>query len=158
MYALAIKEGIETDRTIVNRFGSLQIEWCAEMFAFNMACAHANVVVDLENDLQIRDVGTTSKERASHIPMIHMGRAWFPRGSELAKPFLHTEGKSFSYLGDQVWCKCNDTAADVLPWPIPNNLDYVSDITLRYLHDSREKFGYVGQSEFRPPGYHTALP
>jgi hypothetical protein len=157
MYSLKIKEGIEADKSIARRFSSVQVEWCAEMFGFNMACAHAGIEVSLENSLQIRDIETRPVAAVPKgMPMIHMGRAWFPKGSEEAKPFLHTEGASFSYFGDQVWCKCNTTGNDVLPWPVPEGLDFVSDITLRYLHDSRALYGKPTASAQRPDDYHNA--
>lgn len=149
MYALAIKEAIDKDGTIVNTFGGLQVDWCAEMFAFNFACAHLGIKVQIEYNLQIRDVETLPQFQVKNMPMIHMGRAWFPTGSEAAKQWIHTEGRGFNGFGDQVWCKCNETANEIFPWPIPDNLDYVSDWTLRCLHLSREKYGKPPYNKYR---------
>ena len=69
------------------------------------------------------------------------------------------QGKGLSGgRGDQVWCKCNITAKDVIPWPKPPGMDHVSETTLDYLHDSREYFGDIPDSPDRPGGYHNAHP
>ena len=48
-----------------------------------------------------------------------------------------------------VWCKCNDTASDVIPWPIPplsDWEDFQSRITLIYLHEGRRMFGPIAKN------------
>jgi hypothetical protein len=106
--------------------------------------------------LQERDVGrslTPAQALREKIPMIHMGRAFFPsKAIAAAEPFRHSEGSSFRYRGIQVWCKCNYTMADVLPWPLPPGTDWVSTVTLTMLHDAEAKFGPLPQSEFRKVG------
>jgi hypothetical protein len=70
--------------------------------------------------------------------MIHMGRAWLPSSH---KEWWMTAAADFKQWSrpnrGQVWCKCNETAADVIPWPLPkdNWQDFVSNITLTYLHN-----------------------
>ena len=51
---------------------------------------------------------------------------------------------------EQVWCKCNYTAADVRPWPLPPTpIDFVSNITLTYLHESMVKYGNPKPNKYR---------
>mmetsp|Transcript_8080 Transcript_8080/g.11104 ORF Transcript_8080/g.11104 Transcript_8080/m.11104 type:complete len:91 (-) Transcript_8080:168-440(-) len=89
--------------------------------------------------------------------MIHMGRAWMPKGYAPAERWRHTEGKEWSYRGVQVWCKCNDTADKIYPWPVPEGTDFQSRITLEYLKKSQEKFGKIPDSYLRPRNYHEPL-
>ena len=53
---------------------------------------------------------------------------------------------------DQVWCKCNWTAANVVPWPLPDGLDFMSYHTLRILHDSQQALPIPPHAKFRPSG------
>jgi hypothetical protein len=48
-----------------------------------------------------------------------------------------------------VWCKCNDTAGHVIPWPVPARDwdDFQSNITLTYLHESQALYGQVPKNE-----------
>jgi hypothetical protein len=70
-------------------------------------------------------------------PYLH--RAFFPnQGYKAGEKWWMTEAKDFrswSGFGAQVWCKCNDTASDIIPWPIPDwdhwN-DFQSRITILY--------------------------
>uniref|UniRef100_A0A7R9U8H9 Hydroxyproline O-arabinosyltransferase-like domain-containing protein n=1 Tax=Pinguiococcus pyrenoidosus TaxID=172671 RepID=A0A7R9U8H9_9STRA len=167
---IKIKELCEGNEPFKNEFKGLQITWGAEMLAYNFAAAEAGIRHDLRA-LQVRDVDPEpGPMRLPMIYMIHMGRAWFPWNYEPGKVWEHTEGRDFKRHGRQVWCKCNKTAAIVRPWPIPDesvaHVDYVSRITLTYLHDSFEEFGAVPRSKYRkggkdpnqPGDYHLALP
>eukprot|EP00040_Diaphanoeca_grandis_P019606 m.103563 g.103563 ORF g.103563 m.103563 type:complete len:539 (-) comp27508_c0_seq1:65-1681(-) len=158
-YSLKIKEWLEVDPSGERQYGGLQIGWCAEMYGYNFAAAHAGVVHEILPTLQLRDVGPhVSDATWEKIPMIHIGRIWFPK-SYGCKTWCHTEGRGLSGgRGDQVWCKCNITGSDVIPWPKPQGMDHVSETTLDYLHDSREFFGDIPVNDFRPAGYHVALP
>ena len=113
-----------------------------------MAAAHLGIKHEIVWDLQVRDVdGDRTFEQCKNKVSLHMGRAWFPRGSPAAKPYIHTEGKSFRGFGDQVWCKCNYTASTVKPWPTPEGTDFVSYHTLRLLHESEKVFGKIPENE-----------
>merc|ERR1711988_1227662 len=51
------------------------------------------------------------------------------------------------------------TASDVIPWPMPDGMDFASFHTLRILHGGREKFGPIAADySLRPKDYHAALP
>ena len=78
------------------------------------------------------------------VPTIHIGRIWFP--------WEYKEGKSwaisnymnisrFRKRGYEVWCKCNTHTIDKVPWPLPQNMHWVSAVTARYLHAALAKFG-----------------
>ena len=99
----------------------------------------------LDSDLQVRDVETTFPgTEFEKVPMIHVGRAWFPsREAHLAEPWRNSDngGLLSSKKGIQVWCKCNRTAGEIQPWPLPTKMDFVSKHTLRILHESRKFFG-----------------
>jgi hypothetical protein len=130
------------------KYKGLDVNWASEMYGFNMAAAHLGIKFDVEHNLQVRDVdGERTDEQCKNKLSIHMGRAWFPKGDPNARKWKHTEGRSFSMYGDQVWCKCNYTASTVMPWPIPSSLDFVSRITLQYLHDSIQEFGPIPENE-----------
>ena len=77
------------------------------------------------------------------VPMLHMGRAWFPKSYPPSKRWAHTEGRSFSGYGQQVWCKCNFTASYIVPWPVPPDADWMSWVTLDTLHGALERFGPI---------------
>jgi len=162
-YTLKVKERMEHngqaahDQAAVefeNKYRSLDVNWASEMFGYNMAAAHLGVEHEIVSELQVRDVdGERTLERCRDKLSIHMGRAWFPRNHPAAKKWIHTEGKSFSMYGDQVWCKCNFTASTIMPWPLPapdkplGGLDFQSYHTLRIMHDSIEEFGPVPANE-----------
>ena len=84
--------------------------------------------------------------------MIHMGRAWFPKKeAALAEKWRHTEGKDFNHFGIQVWCKCNRTGHDIMPWPVPDGMDFQSYHTLRLLHEAKEWYGPIPENTtYRP--------
>lgn len=146
-------------------YQSLDVNWASEMFGYNMAgrkefvlicimvtniikAAHLGIKHEAVTELQVRDVdGERSFERCKDKISIHMGRAWFPKGDKRALRWIHTEGRSFSHFGDQVFCKCNFTASTVEIWPIPDKLDFVSTITLNYLHYSKVELGPVFENE-----------
>lgn len=155
-YTLLIKEKIEVDKKFEMRYSGVQIGWCAEMFAFIFGAAEAGIDFTIVHDLQIRDVSSPATQ-AAHFPMIHMGRAWFPWEYAPGKQWEHTEGRDFRSHGRQVWCKCNDTASDILPWPLSPKIDLVSEVTLTLLHDSREKYGPLPKSKYRPGNYHESF-
>jgi len=158
MYSLMIKEAMERDAPGASEFlktyASTGIEWAAEMFGYNFASTHAGVVHETVFDLQVRDVDGERKEsRLKNRASIHMGRAWFPKSYKPGYKWAHTEGKSFRMYGNQVWCKCNYTASQVMPWPVPPGTDFVSKITLEYLHYSHEQFGDIPiNHKYRPGG------
>lgn len=134
-------------------YKSLYISWTSEMYGYNFACAHLGIETDVVNDLQIRDVDSrVTKEKAEKKAMIHMGRAWFPKDqAAAAEKWRHTEGKDFSHFGIQVWCKCNRTGHEIMPWPVPDGLDFQSYHTLRLLHEAKEWYGPIPQNlTFRP--------
>ena len=173
MYALEIKEALERTTpghdAFLSEYSGTGIEWAAEMFAYNFASAHVGVVHEVVNDLQVRDVdGERREAKLKNRASIHMGRAWLPKSFKPGYQYHHTEGKSFSHWGNQVWCKCNWTAASVLPWfdPLPEGTDFVSTITLTYLHESHRQFGAVPiNHKYRPGGganarsrYHESIP
>ena len=49
----------------------------------------------------------------------------------------------------QVWCKCNWTAGKERPWPLPPQIDFVSNVTLTLLHESEVKYGNAPKNKFR---------
>lgn len=157
-FLIRIKTRVDEDPAFKRKYNGIQIDWGGEMHAYIFAAAELGIRHETRHGLQIRDVdGTPSADRAKDIPMIHMGRAWMPKTYEPAQRWAHTEGRSWNYRGIQVWCKCNVTAADIDIWPIPDNLDFVSNITLRYLHDSQSLFP-LKPSKFRSTNYHVSYP
>ena len=164
-YTFKVKELVQTDENFKDRFEKyLNVMWAAEMFGYNYACAHLGIKTKVMHDMQARDVDASIPLDSPEPPaMIHMGRAWFPKEhANAAEPFRHTEGKDFlngNNRAVQVFCKCNQTASTVLPWPIPEKgLDWQSYHTLRIMHDGVEHFGGVPENElFRhkpPDGYY----
>jgi hypothetical protein len=151
-YVLKIKFRLEATTPGADEFSKkyqhLDVNWASEMYGYNMAAAHLGIKHEIVWDLQVRDVdGERTFEKCKNKVSLHMGRAWFPKGHPAAKPWLHTEGRSFAAFGDQVWCKCNFTASTVKPWPVPDGLDFVSFHTLRLLHESEEEFGPIPENE-----------
>lgn len=158
MYSIMIKEKMESNPGFERRYPSLQVGWCAEMYGYVFASAHAGIPHIIEPLLQLRDVGPRlGPEQTKTVPFIHMGRIWFPK-SYGCKDWCHTSGHEFDGYGMQVWCKCNSTASDVIPWPPAPGMDWVSARTLEYLHDSREKYGPIPPSKYRPDAYHGSYP
>mmetsp|Transcript_8079 Transcript_8079/g.11094 ORF Transcript_8079/g.11094 Transcript_8079/m.11094 type:complete len:554 (-) Transcript_8079:168-1829(-) len=158
MYTLMLKERAEIDQAFSNQYRGVQIDWGAEMLGWNFACTHAGIKFTVLPRVQARDVDApVSKHAEAEIRMIHMGRAWMPKGYAPAERWRHTEGKEWSYRGVQVWCKCNDTADKIYPWPVPEGTDFQSRITLEYLKKSQEKFGKIPDSYLRPRNYHEPL-
>ena len=164
-YTIKVKELGETDPEFNKRYEKhLNIVWAAEMFGYNYACTHLSIKTKILRDMQARDVDPSIPLESSDPPaMIHMGRAWFPKEhQEAADPFRHTEGNNFldgNTRAVQVFCKCNQTASTVMPWPLPEKgLDWQSYHTLRLMHDGMEHFGGVPENEvFRhkpPEGYY----
>ena len=136
---------VERGAVFRRQFDSLQVTWGAEMLAYNFAAAEAGVRHTLKN-LQVRDVDRAPATRAAmdKFFMIHMGRAWLPRTYAPGAAWEHTEGRDMPQVrvrGRQVWCKCNKTGAQVLPWPVPAGTDFVSNVTLTLLHEARELYG-----------------
>lgn len=139
------------NKTIEIVYKSLQPNWCIEMYAFNFAAAEVGVVFKKNPLLQLRDTGNKiTHDTWIHMPnpvaMIHVGRAWFP--AEYAKKYtpqwIHTEGGNLKPKGtEQVWCKCNfsNHTFPFRPWPLPSNIDFVSNVTLTVLHESGRKYG-----------------
>jgi len=159
-YILLMKRRFEHDKDFEKRFTGIQITWGAEMFGWIFATAELGIRVTIKNDLQVRDIGGRPAWE-SPVPMIHMGRAWFPKGSKEAKPWIHEDQGGFQHFGDQVWCKCNKTASDEIPWPLPPNTDFQSKHTLTILHNAREMFGPIAKgTPWRTPGdgYHQPYP
>lgn len=154
-YSIDIKERFKNNETFKSIYGpALGVRWAAEMFGYNFACAHLNIDHTIVHDLQIRDVDGGKRKwdiLRNKMPMIHVGRAWFPaKDVDLAAPWRHkidNEPENVKATGIQVWCKCNNTAARVQPWPLPEDMDFVSYHTLRLLHESVERFGPVPHND-----------
>jgi hypothetical protein len=142
-YTMKVRKLARKDKEFAARFKHNQvIGWSVEMIGYVFAAAHVGVRHVIEGYLQLRDVDARPVQSVlDEIPMIHMGRAWFPASYEPGRKWWHTEGKDFRHFGMQVWCKCNDTAGEIVPWPLPNNADYITRNTLTILHDSIEAFG-----------------
>lgn len=170
-YSIIIKESFLDNATFAGYYGpNLGVKWAAEMFGYNAACAHLQIKTQIVSDMQIRDVdgGKREWERLQkNMPMIHMGRAWFPKENpEAAAPWRHklsNEPGDIAATGIQVWCKCNNTAPFVQPWPLPKEgMDWVSYQTLTLLHDSVVEFGPVPHNEsyrrIKPNFYQHAVP
>ena len=137
------------------------------MYGYNFACAHLSIKTKVVRDMQARDVDRSIPLDEPDPPaMIHMGRAWFPKQhAAAAEPWRHTEGSDF--INDesraiQVFCKCNQTASTIIPWPVPpHGLDWQSYHTLRLMHEAQTDehgFGPVPvNTQFRhepPQGYY----
>ncbi len=150
-YTLKIKDLLMTDEVFADEFKALSIQWSAEMFGYCMATAHVGIKHFERDDMALRDTQVTDLEYyARTVSLIHVGRAWFPKGHPSVAKWAHTEGAMFAVLGDQVWCKCNYTASKIIPWPIPPGTDFVSTKTLTIIHNSTLRFGDIPiNEEFR---------
>jgi len=127
----------------------MQMDWCVEMVAYNLACAHAGVQHSLEGSLQIRDVDGERLKREDYYA-VHVGRIWFPKDYEPAKKFHTSDEAQWAYRGHQAWVK---TQRIPLPWTgeYPKGMHFVSQKTLEYLHESQEEYGVPKTSKFRQP-------
>jgi len=151
-YTKKIRKDVEHDPGFVTEYKSIQMSWCAEMYAYNFAAAHVGVHHTGKGFLQLRDVDMRRRDAENEkILMIHMGRAWFPHDYEPGKKWSHTEGKAWRNFGNQVWCKCNYTAGTIIPWPLPDDLDFVSRVTLTDLHYALEKYPIPKSKYFKQP-------
>jgi hypothetical protein len=151
-YTIAVKDKADNDEAWKSKYGHLDLGWAAEMFGYNMASAHVGVKHQVVKHIQVRDVDGDHTWTGTNkdVAMIHVGRAWLPKNYAPAQQWAHTEGKSFSGFGQQVWCKCNFTASTVQPWPIPPETDFQSTKTLEFMHMSNKRFGPVPVNlEFR---------
>jgi hypothetical protein len=164
-YTIELKRKAFADKNWERRYMGVQIDWGAEMLGYVLAAAHMRVKHVLDNNLQMRDVdGRRPAIGTSGIPMLHAGRSWFPLDYEPGKKFWHTEGAMFAHGAEhQVWCKCNWTAGDVLPWPLPDKskMDFISYHTLSLLHEQNVTFKDMEPTKFRQRGphqYHIAYP
>eukprot|EP00924_Labyrinthula_sp_SR-Ha-C_P002996 maker-scaffold_58-snap-gene-0.22-mRNA-1 protein AED:0.05 eAED:0.05 QI:108/1/0.88/1/1/1/9/108/564 len=161
-YTLKIQEILDssnpTHEVFLHKYKRLDLKWATEMFGYNMASAHVGVKHKVVKRIQVRDVDSThDAKKLKDVKMLHIGRAWFPRGSKEAKKWIHTEGKGFSNFGDQVWCKCNFTGSEIMPWPVPEGTDFQSYHTLRLMNEAKERFGAVPENlKYRKgPGKNT---
>ena len=91
---------------------NMQLDWCVEMVAFNLACAHAGVKMSLENTMQLRDVDVENLPDNNYYA-IHVGRIWFPKNYQPAQQFHTPDELQWSYQGHQAWVKTN---AGPVPW------------------------------------------
>jgi hypothetical protein len=123
----------------------LDIVYTAEMYAFNFAAAQLGIWFDINPNLQVRDVDFMTVPSQPMWYTIHTGRAWFPHDYEHGKKWkARSFMKEFTQRGYEVWCKCNATGREVIPWPLPSKMDPVSRQTLTVLHETFEKFGHPG--------------
>jgi hypothetical protein len=154
-WVLKLRYGLEESKTMSSKYRALQIDWCVEMYAYVFAAADLKIAHTIKTRLQLRDVdGQPTEDQKKTILMLHTGRAWFPNDWAPAARWHHSEGAAWAYRGKQVWCKCNFTASRVVPWPVPPGADWVSQHTLRILHDAQEYFGPMPDSKFRKYGSH----
>ena len=163
LYIDVMKEREERDASFLGKYKGIQMGWGTEMFGYIFGAAHAGIKHEVVRGIQRRDVSARPATFAEElgIDMIHMGRAWWPKEYPLSARFMHTEGKAWSRFGTQVWCKCNFTASDVIPWPMPHTgVDFQSYHTLYLLHHARAFFGALPSSKFRKPSkrYHEPYP
>ncbi|GBG25071.1 Peptidyl serine alpha-galactosyltransferase [Hondaea fermentalgiana] len=146
-YTIMLKDRVAKDSDFKQKYGHLDLAWASEMFGYNFAAAHVGVRHEVVRRIQVRDVDSEHRaDKLQGVSMIHVGRAWFPKTYAPAQKWAHTEGKSFSHFGQQVWCKCNNTASTVIPWPLPPDADFQSTKTLEILHNSMERFGPIPEN------------
>eukprot|EP00483_Globobulimina_turgida_P004983 UN04993 len=158
-----MKEREEKDASFLNKYKGIQMGWGTEMFAYIFGAAHVGIKHRVVRGIQRRDVSSrpSNHEEELAIDMIHMGRAWWPTDYPLSKKYKHTEGAAWRRFGTQVWCKCNYTASDIIPWPMPkDNIDFQSYHTLYLLYYGRQYFGELPKSKYRKPSkrYHEPYP
>ena len=157
-YILIIKDKEENQgNEWKQQYKDIQLGWGTEMFAYIFGAAHVGIKHEIIRGAQIRDVSERPKNREEElsISMIHMGRIWFPYEYKFGQQWWHTEGKAWKRFGAQVWCKCNWTASDIIPWPMPDNgMDFQSYHSLYLLHESRQYFGEMLSCEMRHKGEH----
>ena len=163
-YSMIVKEKLAKEFSFQQKYGNMGFDWAAEMIGYNAACAQLNIKTKMVFDLQVRDIESSPEPgKWEDRPTIHVGRAWFPsENADMAAKWRDEDhGGTNTPQRIQVWCKCNTTAADIQPWPIPTtNMDFASRHTLTLLHDSRQAFGGVPINEtFRKPNnYYWAAP
>lgn len=149
-YSMIVKKKLLRDE-FKRKYSHLGFDWAAEMIGYNAACTHLNIKTKIVDDLQVRDIESDANlDRWSKVPSIHVGRAWFPiKDAEMAAPWRdEDDGGMNRGKRIQVWCKCNITAGEQQPWPIPTTgMDFASKHTLTLLHDSLERFGPVPVNE-----------
>eukprot|EP00928_Gymnodinium_smaydae_P055677 TRINITY_DN39170_c0_g1_i1.p1 TRINITY_DN39170_c0_g1~~TRINITY_DN39170_c0_g1_i1.p1 ORF type:complete len:570 (-),score=63.36 TRINITY_DN39170_c0_g1_i1:280-1923(-) len=121
--------------------------WMTEMAGFNFAAAHLGLIFQ-QAALQRRDVDPPG---AMNVPFLHMGRVWFPSGK--AGRWDQHELDWSGPRGIQVWCKCNNTADHIIPWPVPDGTDWVSRATLELLHGGLERVPVPRNPLYRPDDY-----
>merc|ERR1712032_1447505 len=131
-----------------SRWQSLDVNWAAEMYAFVFALAQERVHMDAHSTLQVRDV-ENAYGRESLFYSVHTGRAWFPHSYEEGRRWEAREFmKDLRHRGYEVWCKCNQTrvggkpwpAYEEIPWPLPDDVNFQTRITLTVAHDAFERF------------------
>jgi hypothetical protein len=157
-YTIMIQKRLTSDPDFKRKHAGIGLDWAMEMFAYNFASTTLGIKTDVLTELQIRDIESVREYMSA--PTIHTGRAWFPKehATMAEKWRSEDDGGFFKGRRVQVWCKCNTTAADIQPWPLPEHLDFVSYHTLRIMHDSVQRFGPVPVNEsFRwPKNYHRS--
>jgi len=156
MYIDIMKEKEDADHAFLKRYKNIQMGWGTEMFAYIFGAAHAGIKHEVVHGIQIRDVSSVPKTKAQErsLDMIHMGRIWWPHDYALGRKFMHTEGRTWAYRGVQVWCKCNYTASDVIPWPMPerDHIGFQSYHTGYLLYYGRQYFGEMPVTKYRKKG------
>merc|ERR1711862_307374 len=92
------------------------------------------------------------------VVTVHVGRATFPAdyARRVTPQWVHRNvtpqwvQKLIPKGQVQVWCKNNWTSADIKPWPLPpTQMDFASNVTLTYLHESELKFGRPKPNKYR---------
>jgi hypothetical protein len=121
----------------------LDVHYTAEMYAFNFAAAQLGIWFDTNEKLQVRDVDFMDVPHHKYWYTIHTGRAWFPHDYHEGRKWQATSFmQEFTSRGYEVWCKCNATGREVIPWPLPAKMDPVSRQTLTVLHEAFEGYGH----------------
>jgi len=140
---------------MVNKEDVEGLNWMIEMAGFNFAAADMGLKFTLEN-LQRVDIQNPGDKS---VPFLHMGRAWFPAGKagHWDQTPYDKGAKDFAYRGTQVWCKANETADQIVPWPVPEGTDWVSRLTLEYIHKGIEKYGLPWNTTYRFADYNQPM-